>query len=119
MGKYVLAYTNFFSEGHLPPPQSKSINSTDQIAVLGPKPPHAWYLETSAVYYSCDSVTVTGGIVGTLSAESPPRVDAFGNTVNEKAVGLHVHFITSCDILRVSCFLLLKNTVGVIWVMGS
>ena len=117
MGKYVLAYTNFFSEGHLPPPQSKSINSTDQIAVLGPKPPHAWYLETSAVYYSCDSVT--GGIVATVSAESPPHVDAFGNTVNEKAGGLRVHFITSCDILSVSCFLLLKNTVGVIWVMGS
>lgn len=50
--------------------------------MLGPEPAHAWYLETSAVYYSCDSVM--GGIVATLSAESPPHVDAFGNTVNEK-----------------------------------
>ena len=50
--------------------------------MLGPEPAHAWYLETSAVYYSCDSVM--GGIVATLSAESPLHVDAFGNTVNEK-----------------------------------
>lgn len=81
--------------------------------MLGPKPSHAWYLETPAVYYSCDSVT--GGIVATLSAESPPRVDAFGNTVNEKGGGLHVHFLTSGDILPVSSFILLKNTAGVIW----
>lgn len=72
----MLACAHFLPEGHPPPSQSKSINSTDQIAVLGPKPSHAWYLETSAVYYSCDSVT--GGIVATLCAESPPHVDAFG-----------------------------------------
>ena len=54
MDKYVLAYAHFFPEGHPPSPRSKSINSTDQIAVLGPEPAHAWYLETSAIYYSCD-----------------------------------------------------------------